>query len=138
MNSFVLDCSVTMAWCFRDKACPRTDAIMESLAFYKAIAPIHWSLEVANVLATCERRGRATNEQITQFLDVLKSFPIHIDHSTAKITLDDILPLARRHRQTAYDAAYLELALRTGHPLASLDDSLNKAATALGVELFNG
>ncbi len=138
MSRFILDCSMTLAWFFEDESSSRSQAVFLSIDEQKILVPSLWPLEVANVLTCAERRNRTTTVKVAKFVDMLRRLPIVVDAHTAEIALDDILPLARRHRLTAYDAAYLELALRTGHPLASLDDSLNKAATALGVELFNG
>lgn len=138
MTRFVLDCSVTMAWCFEDETDPRAPSVLAALAVHEALVPGHWPLEVANVLAGAERRGRTTAARIARFMDILDRLPIIIDDQTAKKALGDVFMLARAHQLTAYDAAYLELALRTGCPLASLDASLNKTAARLGVALFEG
>ena len=60
MSEFVLDCSMTMAWCHRQEATPHTDAVLASLKASEAVVPNHWPLEVANVLATWERGGGST------------------------------------------------------------------------------
>jgi predicted nucleic acid-binding protein len=138
MSRFVLDCSVTMSWCLQDEANQRADDVLASLEVDQAIAPSHWPLEVVNVLAICERRGRVTDARIVEFLGFLGTLPITIDNQTVDKAFYEVLTLARTHRLTAYDAAYLELALRTGCPLASLDAALNGIATGLGVKLFSG
>jgi predicted nucleic acid-binding protein len=138
MSRFVLDCSTTMAWCLQDEASSRADAVLVSLAAQEAVAPSHWPLEVANVLTLCERRGRVSAARIGEFLGFLDTLPITIDDQTARKAFGDVLTLARTHQLTAYDAAYLELALRTGCPLASLDATLNEAAAGLGIALFEG
>jgi predicted nucleic acid-binding protein len=138
MNRFVLDCSITMSWCLQDEANEVADVVLASLEVQKAVAPSHWLLEVANVLTLCERRRRVTDARIVEFLGFLGTLPIAIDDQTAKHALGDVLALARTHRLTAYGAAYLELALREGCPLASLDATLNDAASGLGIALFAG
>jgi len=138
MSPFILDCSMTMAWFFEDESNLRSQAVFFSLDEQKILVPSLWPLEVANVLICAERRNRTTAAKIAKFVDMLARLPIVVDAHTAEIALGDILTLARRHRLTAYDAAYLELALRTGCPLASFDDSLNETAAALGIELFHG
>jgi predicted nucleic acid-binding protein len=45
--------------------------------------------------------------------------------------------LDRSQRISAYDAAYLELAMRRGLPLAALDGKLEAAARAVGVSIFS-
>jgi predicted nucleic acid-binding protein len=138
VTRFVLDCSVTMAWCFEDEADPRVGAALASLEIQDAVVPCIWPIEVANVLAVCERKKRVTAAEVASFLETLGSFPIVIDDQTPKRAFSEILTLARTHRLSAYDAAYLELAMRTGCPLASLDEPLNAAAAKLGVPLFDG
>jgi len=138
MSRFVLDCSVTMAWCFEDETDSRAQAVLAAMPAQEALVPGHWPLEVANVLAGAERRKRTTATQIARFIDILDRLSIVVDDQTAKKAFGEVLTLARTHRLTAYDAAYLELALRTGCPLASLDATLNKIAAALGIALFVG
>ncbi len=138
MNRFVLDCSVTMAWCFEDENDSRAQAVLAALSSQEALVPGHWSLEVANVLAGTERRKRIAAAQIPRFLEILNSLPIVVDDQTAKNAFGDVLTLARTHRLTAYDAAYLELALRKGCPLASFDAPLNETAVGLGIAMFEG
>jgi len=134
MNRFVLDCSMTMAWCFEDEAGSRADAALANMAVAEALVPSIWPLEVANVLAVCERRGRITTASTTKFLGMLGNLPISVDDQTAKHAFGEVLLLARAHNLSAYDVAYLELALRTGSSLATLDAALEEAATALGIE----
>ena len=133
---FVVDCSMTMAWCFEDEATPETDAILKRLRQSSAIAPAIWPLEVANVLRNGKRRSRLTQTQIEQFTADLKSLSIFVEPIDISRALDQILPLAQTHGLTPYDAAYLELALRFGLPLATLDKELRIAAASLGVILL--
>jgi predicted nucleic acid-binding protein len=88
---------------------------------------------VANALVVGERRKRATEAKVTTFLGLLKSLPIRIDDSTASQAWQETISLARLHGLSVYDAAYLELALRLGLPLATLDGRLKAAADAAGV-----
>ncbi|MBR8834372.1 MAG: type II toxin-antitoxin system VapC family toxin [Stigonema ocellatum SAG 48.90 = DSM 106950] len=134
--NFVLDCSIAMAWCFEDEATDFTDSLLESLAQVNAKVPSIWFLEVANVLAISERRGRTNQAKITQFLRLLGSLPIVVDAKTEEKAFTDVLTLARTHKLTSYDAAYLELALREGLPLATLDEGLKRAALNIGVKII--
>lgn len=138
MTRFVLDCSMTMAWCFRDEGGARPQSVFSSFETAAAIVPGIWPLEVANVLVVCERRNRLTAADVATFINMLKKYPIDVDEGAMRNAFGDILSLARAHRLTAYDAAYLELALRTGCPLASLDADLNASAAALGIAMFDG
>ncbi|MBU4272965.1 MAG: type II toxin-antitoxin system VapC family toxin [Planctomycetes bacterium] len=138
MTRFVLDCSMTMAWSFADEDSPRATAVMAALDEGEAVVPSHWPLEVANVLAIAERRKRTTEAKIARFIDILNRLPIVVDEQTSKKAFGEVLTLARTLRLSAYDAAYLELAMREACPLASLDASLNEAATGLGIVLFQG
>ena len=135
-ESLVIDCSVTMAWYFKDHATRYTNAVRAALAAHRAAVPALWPLEVANVLLMGERRKRSTQTKATKWLRFLTALPIAVDVQTPDLAFDTILSLARSHKLTTYDAAYLELAMRLGVPLAAKDDALEKAARAVGVPHF--
>jgi predicted nucleic acid-binding protein len=135
-ESLVIDCSVTMAWYFKDEATPYTNAVRAALATERAAVPALWPLEVANVLLIGERRKLSTQAKAAKWLRFLTALPIAVDTQTPDLAFDPILALARGHKLTAYDAAYLELAMRLGVPLAARDEALEKAAQAVGVPRF--
>src|SRR5438094_7459559 len=91
---FVLDCSITMAWCFEDESTEHTDSILESLKKSTAIVPTIWSLEVANVLLLAKKNKRITEVQSAGFIDALSSLPIVIDPSTTSRAMHTIFVLA--------------------------------------------
>jgi predicted nucleic acid-binding protein len=128
----VIDASLTASWHFEDERSAAAEAILESLEHDAAYAPLIWWFEIRNVITLGERRGRATHEQTAEFVAFLSQLPIGIDSLP-----DDnrVMTLARRHRLTFYDAAYLELAQREAIPLATLDKELVAAARAEGVAL---
>lgn len=135
-NTFVLDCSLTVAWFFEDEMNRYAQAVEDSLSMASAVVPVLWPLEVANALLVGERRSRATEANVTTFLRLLAALPIALDDDTASRAWQHSLHLARSHRLSVYDAAYLELALRQGLPLATLDDRLAAAAAAAGVPVY--
>jgi predicted nucleic acid-binding protein len=98
-----------------------------------AVTSVLWWYEIRNVLMVSERRGRLDNAKIARVLRLLRGLPVAID---ADVEEEALMQLARRHQLTAYDAAYLELALRKGYPLATLGDALTIAARAEGVLLI--
>ena len=136
MNRFVLDNSVVMAWYFEDEANDYTAEILQSLAESEALVPTIWPLEVANVLLVGERKGRSTEARTSRFIALLDALPIRVDAATSQLALSGILTLAREQRLSAYDAAYLDLAMREGVSLATQDKALRRAAAACGVELL--
>jgi predicted nucleic acid-binding protein len=133
VSGFVLDVSVTMAWHFEDEATVPIWQLLDRLISDGAVVPGLWPLEVANVLALGERRGRSSAARIAGFVEQLAQLPVEIDGETERRALSEILALARSQDLTAYDAAYLELAMRRGLPLATVDRELRIAADALGV-----
>jgi predicted nucleic acid-binding protein len=135
-EAFVLDCSVTMAWYFKDEANAYSKAVRKHLADLGAVVPALWPLEVANILVLGERRHRSSEAEAGKWLRYLRLLPIRVDDETAARAWSDILHAARSHTLSVYDAAYLELAIRLGLPLASLDDRLTDAAAAAGVVKF--
>lgn len=134
MNRFALDCSMTMAWCFDDEATPYSESVLEALADGEAFVPPIWSLEVANVLVIGERKKRLLPAQSLRFVELLQSLPITLDADVRP--LGELLGLAREQGLSSYDASYLDLAVRTGLPLASLDGDLLEAADRYGVARF--
>ena len=134
--AFVIDSSLAVAWHFEDESDAYADAVEDALAVSAALVPSLWPLEVANALLMGERRKRTTEAKVSQFLALLHALPIHMDDETTSRAWHDSLQLARAHTLSVYDASYLELALRRGLPLASLDKPLKKAATAVGVAEF--
>lgn len=136
-DGFVLDCSVTMAWCFGDEATAYTDGVRDRLAEMRAVVPSLWALEVANATIVGERRKRLDEARSQRFFALLDALPIVIDDETSRRAFSDVVHLARAHQLSAYDAAYLELAIRRGLPLACLDGKLRAAASAAGVKLFS-
>ncbi|MGO4128246.1 type II toxin-antitoxin system VapC family toxin [Inquilinus sp. YAF38] len=130
---FVLDASVSACWLLLDEMDSRADAAFARLDTDQAVAPALWWFEIRNIFIINERRGRLDAADTHRALALLEDLPILIDRAP-----DDslILTLARRHRLTVYDAAYLELALRNGLPLATLDAELSVAARAENVELL--
>lgn len=127
-----------MAWCFEDKASDNADAVLASLAHVEAIVPAIWPLEVANVLLVAERRGRLSQADASRFVRLLQALPISIDTLTSDRALGVILDVGRDYGLSSYDASYLELAMREGLPLATLDSPLQQAAVTCGVMLVSG
>ena len=132
----VLDTSVTMAWFFPDESSRYADTVLDYLRSARAIVPALWTFEVANVLLIGERRQRAIPAQSDQFLQLLATLPLDVELRTFTDLMPTVLPLARQHTLSAYDAAYLDLALRLKVPLATLDRHLIEAAQTAGVPLF--
>lgn len=133
---FVIDCSLTMNWCFEDEATDAAQAIQDRLFDDAAIVPAHWCLEVVNALVVAQRRGRIATEKGPQFIKLLNTFDIVVDNQTAARAFDHLPPLCQSYELTSYDAAYLELAMRKELPLATLDEDLRRAAMNVGVPLL--
>ena len=132
---FVVDASAALAWCFSDEATLASQALLASLARDHAMAPAMWPFEVANALLMATRRGRASAEEAEGHLFDLLTLPIRIDRPPDLVVLGIATALARGHRLTVYDAAYLELALRLKLPLATHDGQMKAAARAEGIKL---
>lgn len=135
--AFVLDCSMTMAWVFSDEANEFTETLRESLLKESAVVPVLWPIEVGNVLLVATRRGRIRREDWIQIRENLDALPIDVDPDSYMHVLDRALPVADDHGLSVYDAMYLELALRRGLPLATLDKRLIDASKVAGVEVLS-
>jgi len=135
--SFVLDTSVTMRWFFGDgkpQELVYAGQVLDAMKQDIALVPVTWGLEVANVIARAEAKALVTEARGAAFLEMLEGVDIEVDTATFAHALGGTLQLARRFKLSAYDASYLELALRLGIPLATLDADLRKAAQKSGVE----
>lgn len=130
---FVLDASVAAGWAFDDETLPLPRITLDRLEHDRALVPALWWFEILNILAVNERRGRLSAATTAKFLQLVRKLGIEIDRTPDETA---ILTLARRHRLTAYDAAYLELSLRLNLPLATLDRDLGDAALRDGVTLL--
>ena len=134
--AFVVDCSIAMAWLFQDEARPKTAALLNRLTTETALVPSWWFIEITNVLAIAERKGRATPGQSDAFIADLGKLGIERDDEAADRAFTHILALCWTHRLTSYDAIYLDLAVRRRLPLATFDQDLRKTAKELGVGLW--
>jgi predicted nucleic acid-binding protein len=133
--TFILDASVTISWYLAEEAAPIGRRAFAQLGAAGAEAPILWWFDVRNALVVNERRGRLDAAATTGILAHLEALPIRLDVDQDG---EGVLALARAHRLTVYDAAYLELALRADAPLATLDGQLARAARAAQVPLLGG
>ncbi len=134
--NFVLDASVTLAWCFKDEQTPSTNQLLEQLDGAQAFVPGLWTLEIGNILLSACKKKRITYAHATEFLNLLSELDIQIDDATATLGFHDIFLLAHSEQLTTYDAAYLELAMRLGLPLATRDKQLADAALKVGVAII--
>lgn len=132
---FVLDCSVTISWCFdeEDEKSFYADDILKRLETDDAIVPRLWHLEVINVLLASERRKRISAQESDNFLEYLAFLPIRTDPMPVTIQDREVLALARKYQLSSYDTAYLALAVGEDCGLATLDRGLIAAAKAMGV-----
>ena len=135
MTELVIDASVALACCFGDERTEATERLRERVQTDSVVVPVLWHLEVANVLALAERRGRITPAESAELIALLEMIEIVVDAETPARAFSRVLDLARAEGLTAYDAAYLELAMRLGLPLASKDGDLCDAADRLGVSV---
>ena len=139
MTDFVLDNSVSMRWLLAsEKASDQKYSVnvLESMRNVDALTPNLWHLEAINILIGAEKRGEVSLGEIERFISQLENLPIHVDPLTAHQAFSRTLALSRAYNISSYDASYLELAMREGLPLASLDKKLVKAAKKAEVEIY--
>ena len=129
----VVDNSIVMSWCLVDEIDQVADSARHHVVDQGAVVPAIWWYELRNALLINERRGRLDAADTDAILTDMLQLPFALDRDHDDHTL---VALARQHRLSAYDSAYLEVALRRGLPLASLDRRLRQAAATRGVALF--
>jgi predicted nucleic acid-binding protein len=130
---FVVDASVVACWYFPDESHPIADAASLAITKGSATTPELFWFELRNLLLVGERVGRISEIETARFLRFVDALPIEIDHQPDEGL---VLSLARTHKLTVYNAAYLEMALRRMLPLATLDKSIVRAAKAERVPLI--
>lgn len=134
--SIVIDASLTMTWYFEDEATPAAEEVLDAVAERGAVVPPLWRLEVANAFQSGMKRRRIDAAYRDASLADLERLPVAIDGDTDAHIWTTTLRLADRYALTIYDACYLELAQRLNLPLATLDQELRVAASALGLPLL--
>ena len=137
MTRFVLDASVALCWFFEGQKTAYTEAVFECLARGdEALVPVVWPLEIINSLVVAARQKSITATQLETFVADLKELPVGVDLQGVERTYSSILRTSRQHQLSSYDAAYLDLALVEGLPLATQDKNLRAAAKRSRVELL--
>ena len=139
MTAFVLDNSVAIRWLLSSNRLTDqsyAEAVLESLTGAEAIVPNLWHLEAANVLLGAAARKEIEVAEAERFTVQLEKLPIMVDTSTANQAFSHTMSLARAYKLSSYDAAYLELALREGIAIATLDSALAKAAVKAGIDIY--
>jgi predicted nucleic acid-binding protein len=127
-ENFVIDTSVVMSWCFKDEINRCADGILDLLEEATAFAPSIWPLEVGNVLLVAERRKRLSEADSMRFVALLSELPIIVEQEPPERMIHEILVLAREHKLSSSDASYLDLAMRKGLSIATIDENLISAA----------
>ena len=135
--NIVLDCSAALSWCFEDEMTVASRRLLTTVMDGEVVVPSLWHLEIINILQMAERKNRITQAQTTEFLTLLGKLNIAVDEQTSLRAFNGTIDLCRLTSLTAYDAAYLELALRRGLKLASKDKMLLKISKALGVKVLD-
>jgi predicted nucleic acid-binding protein len=136
-DSFIVDNSVVMSWCFKDQANAYADSVLDTLKATTAYVPSVWPLEVVNVLLAAERGNLISEADSVRFINLLSGLPIFIQDERPERSMTDLLGLARAHDLSSYDASYLDLAMKKGLPLATLDQKLRKAAVAVKLPIYS-
>jgi predicted nucleic acid-binding protein len=132
----IVDVSVALAWNVAEQATPLAERAADHVAEHGGAVPFHFHLELCNALLVLERRRRLTRHDVDTALQNMTLLNLVQDEGPDGTIDEIVLPLARRHALSAYDAAYLELALRTELPLATRDRALAAAARKAGARLF--
>jgi predicted nucleic acid-binding protein len=136
LTPIVVDASLALAWFLQDEQDSYADGVLASLQTDTiAHVPTIWAYEIANALTVAERRGRISESDSGRVLTLLRALPIELGEAPPSGVVDRVIDMARRHGISAYDAAYLELAVRLDARFATLDKPLRAAAERIGLEI---
>lgn len=133
---FVLDNSIVMSWCFKDETNDYAEIVLNRLTKATAVVPSIWPLEVVNVLLVAERQKRLSKSDSIRFITLLSQLPIVVEYERPEMMMKELLSLARANGLSSYDASYLDLAMRNGVPIATLDTNLINAAKKSDVPIL--
>jgi len=136
IEQFVVDNSVVMSWCFKDETNNYADTVLDRLTESAAVVPSIWPLEVVNVLLVAERQKRLSESDSIRFLTLLSQLPIVVEYERPEM-MKELLALARSNNLSSYDASYLDLAMRKGFPIATMDNRLIVAARRINVPVLS-
>ncbi len=136
VEHFVVDNSVVMSWCFKDETNNYADIVLIKLTEAGAVVPSIWPLEVVNVLLVAERQKRLSESDSIRFMTLLSQLPIVVEHERPEKMMKELLALARTNNLSSYDASYLDLAMRNGFPIATLDNKLIEAARRTDIPIL--
>ena len=136
VGNFVVDNSVVMLWCFKDENSNYADSVLDKLTGATAVVPSIWPLEVVNVVLAAERKKRLSESDSVRFLTLISQLPIIVEDERPEMMMKELLALARANNLSSYDASYLDLAIRAGIPIATLDNKLIEAARRVDVSIL--
>lgn len=133
-----MDASVALAWAFPDESSGYAEEVLIALNGRTILVPALWAIEITNAVLVAERRKRVAQPEVRRFVELLRELTVVMDSQGLAESVSNILLLGRQHGLSAYDAAYLDVAMRHGAPLATLDGGLRKAGRKAGIEIFRG
>ncbi len=132
----VLDCSMALTWCLPGQINPDSRMVLDHVKREGALVPAIWHLEIANVLGLKFRDGNLSGPATDAAVSLLKALDIVTDSQYKERTVSNYIGEVLRFELAAYDALYVELALRTGLPLATFDKAMIVSARRFGVALM--
>jgi predicted nucleic acid-binding protein len=136
LNGMVVDASVALAWCFPDEVSDYADSVLLAVENQTIVVPAIWPVEITNALLVGQRRKRITQSDVRRFVELFKGLDVTVETQSVADSVSNIFPLAQNYRLSAYDAAYLDVAVRHEITLATLDADLQRAAKAIGISIF--
>ena len=136
-DPLMVDASISVAWWISAESSDLTDRVLIAAARAGILVPAIWWLEVTNTTILGPGRGRLESDDWSRFEQMLSTFRVETDPLEPEHIFTKVAQLSRQYGLTTYDASYLELAIRRGARLATLDKAVNAAANRAGIALFN-
>jgi predicted nucleic acid-binding protein len=133
MVDFVVDNSVAVAWLYPGQATPYTEHLLERSTGNTLHTAFIWPAEFANAASVMVKRGLLTDDLGSAMIQTAETFGFMVDRAPADLI--KLYQISRQHSLSVYDAAYLELAMRLGIPLATRDKVLAAASQSLDLYL---
>lgn len=115
-----------------DEDSASVDSLLSATGGRNLVPPV-FPYEMANLLLTATRRGRLERTHAALLLAEVEILRLEVSVEGQRASR--LHELSADHGITAYDAAYLSLAIATGEPLATLDLQLRSVAEQVGVDV---
>jgi len=135
VSAVVVDASVVLAALLPDEGDDPVGPMTRLMSSGEAVVPAVWPLEVLNAIVVGARRRRWSVEDAERLIEQVGRMRVEVEPTLPAGRYETVAGLATEHALSVYDACYLDLAMDRSLRLATRDEKLAAAASAVGVTI---